>query len=165
LSCDLVLKHGRTLRFGSGSSWEDKEKIMAGKVIRVIPLNAYDFTQVSTTGQTITIVRGIDVSNYKSGDLIVRSHSGGVAPPSSQADVTVIQDGNTSEDPSSVFNGATVATKSMATADITGGPKVWVVALSAAMGSMLAVTLFAKPGTQGQTLTVKISADIVLRDA
>jgi hypothetical protein len=143
-----------------------EENNMAGKVIRVIPLTTYDFTQVSSAGQTITIVRGIDVSNYKSGDLIVRSHSGGLATGAAcQADITVIQDGNTSEDPASIFNGATVATKSLALADITGGPKVYVVAFGAALGSMLAVTLFAKNATQGTAMSVKISADIVLRDA
>lgn len=141
---------------------------MAGKVIRVIPLTTYVFTQYTATGQTNSIARGIDVSNYKSGDLVVRLHAAGSAPSNSSVDISVIQDGNTSEDPTTVFDGSVVATKSIATNDITTGSfgKVWVVALSSApWGSMLAVTLFAKNGTPGTAMTVKISADLVLRDA
>jgi hypothetical protein len=142
---------------------------MAGKVIRVLPMRKFVFTNVGTGDtQKVLIADGIDVSGYTSGELVARLHSGSSidqGDPPTKASVVVYQDCPTPEDPASAFQGGSIATAEFDKDDAASAPEPSVVAMeNNPLGNFIGVTVEGTQETTGTTFEVILSADLVLRE-
>jgi hypothetical protein len=80
---------------------------MPGIVYRALPKTTYDFSATAASSTTTYIVvKGLDLSQFREGTLIVRVHSGSFTSGAPSVKVEVFPDAPTAEDPSVEFEAA-----------------------------------------------------------
>lgn len=106
------------------------------------------------------MVKAIDVSQYTSGVLVVRAHSGTVSGTASCA-ITARITGPTAEDPARDF----VVAAAVATATVSAtvsSPTVTRTSLGAEFGSMLQISAVHNADT-GSSFTLDLSAELLMK--
>jgi hypothetical protein len=141
---------------------------MPGIVYRALPKTTYDFAATAVGATTTYVVaKGIDVSQFREGTLVVRIHSGSQTGGSGTAASVTVQafaDAPTAEDPALDFEAAAAcATTGAITAFTTTG--LTLVNLTTPFGGSVRVKV---SGTQrgttvATTFLVTISVDIVAK--
>lgn len=132
---------------------------MPGMVYRVIPKQVIPF--VAT--KTLTLAKGVDVSNFREASIIVRVHqgtslSGGGAPTIT---VKVFRDAPTNEDADDFVDDSTnLVSSSITIAGSDAGPQLKFSALAGQLPTFLRVVLEMGGTGSGQAI---ISADIVAK--
>jgi hypothetical protein len=145
---------------------------MSGKVIRVLPMTDYDFTDVSKGGTVnVKVARQIDVSGYKEIDLIVRLHSAkwpGAGDEDASLSIMVASDGFTRDDPTLKYETSNI--QASVTFSGPGGqnyeaaPALKIEELTPPLGGMLMVYVSATQDTDTTAeFTFTVSADLVAK--
>lgn len=138
---------------------------MAGKVIRVVPLTNYDWSNIGVGVEVVTFVAlHVDVSQFRHATLCVRAHNLNI-PGDGSVQVQVVPDGHTQQDPSLHFLDAdAMQSVTMTASDVV--PHYRTLELTAGrIGAMVAVAITATMDTtQSQAMDAKLSVDLVLKD-
>lgn len=136
---------------------------MPGRAIKIVPLQKFTFTDVTTNKQFVLMARKIDVSKYATGDLVVRLHSTSI-PSNGSMTVVVFPDAYTEEDPTTNFVGdESVADVTFTENDSAG--KVRMAYLDdGPWGQYFGVSVEAVMSTGTDDIEATISADIVVRE-
>ena len=146
---------------------ESKEDAVSSGLVRVIPVEEFDFVNVdNNTSLSVLVASRIEVGDVRDGDLIARLHD--VSWPTSGSGaslaVEVLQDGHTEQDPATPLLGETLATATFQQSYHTTA-SVIVKSLSGALGQYVAVQLTAHQANSDSPGVFKItlSVDLMLK--
>ncbi len=155
---------------------------MSGTVIRVIEDSNYDFADLQTNGlQSILIAQRIDVSQYREGGLLVRVVKLDIATPAKDDILIAVY-----EDCWDPFSGTTLYSPTVSDGDVasapypllptslnptagttppTGAYGLWF-PLTTPFGGLLQLGIRGTrtAGTPGDSLSVQLNADLILKD-
>ncbi len=136
---------------------------MPGIVYRALPKTTYDFSATAASSTTTYIVvKGLDLSQYREGTLIVRIHSGSFTSGAPSVKAEVFADAPTAEDPATEFEGAAAVATTGAITNFNTTVSLTLVNLTTPFGSSVRVKV---SGTQSATpatnFKVTFSIDIV----
>lgn len=137
---------------------------MAGTTIVLFTRRVFDFTNVGNAlSVEIPMVKAIDVTEWTSGQLIIRVHSGtNVTGATGNAQVLLKVTAPTEEDPAVDFVDPTaVATATINNTVSSAKPTIVRATLSAGFGGMLQCSVKGT-GQTSQTVKADISAELVL---
>lgn len=142
---------------------------MAGRVIRVIPRTAFDFSYLDKSLVEVRVLVGkIPVAEWTEARLLVRTHNRTISGGSANGQIVVQAslDASTPEDPNHTFVSSAAIANLSVTVDASTEPGEFELSnAGTAIGSMLAIGVVATQDTttdQGQ-LYVDISADLILK--
>lgn len=144
---------------------------MSGAIIEICPPRNFDFTHVAAPGSgtntlSIPVAERLEVTPWTEGALVVRVHSINIYDPNDSIELVVSPDGSTEEDPSVLFIGTAVATRTLTNSDL--APSFLLTSLTVPFGSMVRVDVRANrssASTSTASLLAKLSAELVLKAA
>jgi hypothetical protein len=142
---------------------------MGGRTIRAFPRRRFNFTTSQLpASQVIEVVMAerLDVSGYKTVELLGRLHNGGPLPQAGQKlEILAVADGFTDEDPGQTFRRPSSAAAATVTFDNTiTAPFYLPVTLSTPFGPLITIIVkLTQPATPG-LFDETISCDVHMRD-
>lgn len=135
---------------------------MAGKVVSVTQPREFNFSDLAASkSQTVTPQEQINCSQYDYVDMIVRVHDDATIGGGAKIEVVAVTDGHTEYDPNQTFFGDPIATASLTSSPTAGTLKI--VSASSLLGRALAVQVVATQDAQQQSMSARISVELVLK--
>ena len=134
-------------------------------LVTVIPPTLFNFSYLGAAAtETVRLAAAIDVSRFRSAQLIARTHTNDVASGTGQFTIKAYPSAPSPDDPRAFVSGTADGTITIDDGTAEAAPKYYNAAIATINGPYYTIELTATQGAGAAAMAAQISVDLVLRE-